>query len=668
MQPQLYTATVLILLMLFSSSCEPDRPQYESLDDYPVYAFSDLGMSYTPEATTFKFWSPAAQAARLKLYTTDNIAEGPDEVIKMEELDGAWTAVVSGDLAGVYYTYQIKINGNWNEEATDPYARAAGTNGLRGQVVDLAATNPDGWENDKRPPLVAPTDAILYELHIRDASLDPRSGINAKGKFIGLAERGTTTPQGDATGLDHIIELGVTHVHLLPSFDYMSVDEGRLDEPQFNWGYDPQNYNVPEGSYSTDPSDGSVRVREFKQLVKAFHDAGIRVVMDVVYNHTGRSEDSHFQHLVPDYFYRFNDDGSMSNASGCGNETASDRPMVRKYIRESVEYWAREYHIDGFRFDLMAIHDIATMNEVSQALHAIDSTILVYGEGWTAGGSPLPDSLQALKANTKELINIAAFSDDLRDGLKGSVFVHDEQGFVSGATGKDMSIRFGIVGSTDHPQIDYDSVNYSNAAWANEPSQAINYVSCHDNHTLWDRLSISNPNDPPSRREQMQRQALSIVLTSQGIPFLHAGSEMLRTKNKDENSYQSGDGVNAIRYNGKRAHKVTFEYIKGLIAMRKAHPAFRMGSTELLQKHLTFLDTDDSQLVAYRLIDAPGDEWNDIVVAFNGSDQAKRVELPPGSWQLVVDGRIVNLEGIRGNQKDWTYLAGGTTAILVRVA
>lgn len=666
MKTQLFSATVLFLFMLAHSSCEPDRPQYDSLDDYPVYAFSDLGMSYTPEATTFKFWSPAAQAVKLKLYTTDSIAEGPEEEIMMEEIDGAWTAVVPGDQDGVYYTFQIKINGNWNEEATDPYARAAGTNGLRGQVIDLADTNPEGWENDQRPALLAPTDAILYELHVRDASMDPRSGIEAKGKFIGLTERGTKTPQGDATGLDHIIELGVTHVHLLPSFDYMSVDESRLDEPQFNWGYDPQNYNVPEGSYSTNPSDGKVRVREFKQLVKAFHDAGIRVVMDVVYNHTGRSEDSHFQHLVPDYFYRFNEDGTMSNASGCGNEIASDRPMVRKYIRESVEYWAREYHIDGFRFDLMAIHDIPTMNEVSQALHAIDSSILVYGEGWTAGGSPLPDSLKALKANTKELINIAAFSDDIRDGLKGSVFVHDQQGFVSGATGQDMSIRFGIVGSTEHPQVNYDSVNYSNEAWANEPGQAINYVSCHDNHTLWDRLSISNPTDPPSRREQMHRLAQSIVLTSQGIPFLHAGTEMLRTKNKDENSYKSGDGINAIRYNCKRAHRVTFEYIKGLIALRKAHPAFRMGETALLQKHLTFLDTDDSQLVAYRIIDAPGDEWSDIVVAFNGSDQAKRVALPSGRWKLVVDGRQVSPDGIGGSQKDWTYLAGGTTAILVK--
>ncbi|MEL7161875.1 MAG: alpha-1,6-glucosidase domain-containing protein, partial [Bacteroidota bacterium] len=324
------------------------------------------------------------------------------------------------------------------------------------------------------------------------------------------------------------------------------------------------------------------------------------------------------------------------------------------------------YHVDGFRFDLMGIHDIPTMNEVSKTLRTVDPTILVYGEGWTAGDSPLPDSLKALKANTPELDGIAAFSDDLRDGLKGSVFNHEEKGFVSGAEGTDMSIRFGVVGSTQHPQIDYDSVNYSNAPWAPEPSQCINYVSCHDNHTLWDRLSISNPTDAPSKREAMQRMALGIVLTSQGVPFLHAGSEMCRTKNKDENSYQSGDGINAIRWNDKRAHRVTYDFVKDLIALRKAHPAFRLGSTELLQKHLTFVDTEDSQLVAYRIQDAPGEEWSDIMVVLNGSDEAKKLELPEGKWKLVVNGRIVDAEGIGGSVQDWTYLSGVSMHVLVR--
>lgn len=654
------------VLLLPLTSCQDNQPVFESLDAYPVYPYADLGAVYTPEATTFKLWSPAAQEARLNFYTTDDPAAEASERLEMKAENGAWALTVPGDLDGKYYTFQIKQHGSWGEEATDPYARAAGTNGLRGQVVNLADTNPAGWAEDKAPPLAAPTDAVLYELHIRDLSLDPRSGITHKGKFLGLTERGTTTPQGDTTGIDHLVQLGVTHVHLLPSFDFMSVNEAQPDVPQYNWGYDPQNYNVPEGSYSTNPSDGKVRIREFKQMVQALHQAGIRVVMDVVYNHTGKSENSHFQHLIPDYFYRFNADGSMSNASGCGNEIASDRPMVRKYIRESVEYWVKQYHVDGFRFDLMGIHDVVTMNEISQSLHAIDPSILIYGEGWTAGDSPLPDSLQAIKANTPKLKKIAAFSDDLRDGIKGSVFVHDDQGFVSGARGRDMSIRFGIVGSTEHPQVNYDSVNYSKAPWAPEPSQCINYVSCHDNHTLFDRLSISNPTDPRSQWAQMQRTALAIVLTSQGIPFLHAGSEMLRTKNKDENSYQSGDGINMINWGAKRSESITFNYVRDLIALRKAHPAFRLGSTELIQKHLTFMDTDDDQLVSYRIVDAPGDEWADILVVFNGSEKIKQVVLPNGDWLPVVNERTVDPAGLGKARDGKMEIPGRAAYILVK--
>jgi pullulanase len=647
-------------------SCQETRPVYKSLDEYPIYPHGDLGARYSKQSTTFKLWSPAVDAARVKLYEDDGSALAAMQVLDMEVIDGAWTAVAEGDMDEVYYTFQVKQNGTWQEEATDPYARATGTNGLRGQIIDLADTDPEGWEDDESPELKAPTDAIIYELHIRDISLDPRANIEHPGKFLGLTERGRATNQGDATGLDHLIELGVTHVHLLPSFDFLSVNEAETTVAQYNWGYDPQNYNVPEGSYSTDPSNGKVRVREFKQMIKALHDAGIRVIMDVVYNHTGKSEDSHFQQLIPDYFYRFNEDGSFSNASGCGNEIASDRPMVRKYIRESLEYWVKEYHIDGFRFDLMAIHDIATMNEISQSLHALDSTILLYGEGWTAGDSPLPVKQRALKAHTRQLDRVAAFSDDLRDGLKGSVFHHEEQGFVSGARGQDMSIRFGIVGSTFHPHVNYDSVNYSNEPWANEPHQCINYVSCHDNHTLRDRLAISNPTDPRVYRSYMQRLALAIVLTSQGIPFLHAGSEMERSKNGDENSYKSGDGVNAIRYSDKRANKLTYDYVRGLIELRKQHPAFRMGSTEKITEHLEFVQTNDDQLVYYRIKDAPGDDWKDIIVVFNGSSKAKTIDLPEGPWKAVVNGREVNLEGIEGGRSDWSYVAARSALILVK--
>lgn len=656
-----------VFLTFLLMACTPDRPVYESLDEYPVYGFNNLGAKYTPEKTTFRLWSPAAQEARVHLYDTDDPAVMAQRAIDMEEMDGAWKAVVDEDLDGVYYTYQVKINGNWNEEATDPYARAAGTNGMRGQVIDLDETDPEGWENDQQPPFVAKTDAVLYELHVRDASIAANSGIEHKGKFLGLTERGTKTPQGVATGLDHLIEMGVTHVHLLPSFDFMSVDESKLDEPQFNWGYDPQNYNVPEGSYSTDPSDGKVRVREFKQMVQALHAAGIRVVMDVVYNHTGRSENSHFQHLIPDYFYRFDEHGAMSNASGCGNEIASDRPMVRKYIRESIAYWMEEYHVDGFRFDLMAIHDIPTMNEISRLAHEIDSTVLIYGEGWTAGDSPLPDSLKALKHNTTQLDRIAAFSDDLRDGLKGSVFHHEETGFVSGGQGRESTIRFGVVGSIPHQQVDYDSVNYSNAPWAKEPYQCINYVSCHDNHTLWDRLKISNPADSRAARERMQRLALGIVMTSQGIPFIHAGAEFCRTKGGDENSYKSPDKVNAIRYNEKRTHAETVNFVRNLITMRKAHPAFRLGSTAAVNEHLRFEDANlEDNLVVYRIQDAPGDAWSDILVVLNGNDTAKRVELPEGDWKTVE--LMSDWGGDAGANEDSRAVVMGRRALSWRVS
>jgi pullulanase len=636
---RLLFASLLSLLLLH---CTDPRPRYDTLEDYPVYPYGDLGLTYTPEATTFKLWSPAAQEVRLKLYPSDVPGIQAEQTVKMDEIDGAWTAVVEEDLDGTYYTYQIKRDGRWLAEATDIYATAAGTNGLRGQIVNLLDTDPTGWENDRRPDFGKPTDAVIYELHVRDLSIDPNSGIEHKGKFLGLTERGTLTPGGDTTGLDHLVEMGITHVHLLPSFDYLSVDEARLDSAQYNWGYDPQNYNVPEGSYSTDPSDGKTRIREFKQMVQALHDAGIRVVMDVVYNHTGRTENSNFQLLVPDYFYRFNEDGTFSNASACGNEIASERPMVRKYIRESLEYWVDEYHVDGFRFDLMGIHDIATMNEISEALHGIDSTLLLYGEGWKAGDSPLADSLLALKKNTPRLRRVAAFSDDVRDALKGSVFEHEERGFVSGATDRAESVKFGIVGATRHPQIAYDSVNYSQAPWAPGPGQCINYVSCHDNHTLWDRLGISNPRSTRASRQKMHRLALTTVLTSQGIPFLHAGTEFFRSKGGEENSYKSPDAVNAIQWAEKGKHAETVEYVKDLIALRKAHPAFRLGSTEAIQRHLSFLDTgEDGQLIAYRIQGAPGDEWEDIIVVLNGAAERRRIVLPEGEWLPVVENGLV---------------------------
>lgn len=622
---------------------------YNSFDEYPVYEGNDLGLTYTPERAVFKLWSPPAAEASLHLYEA-GIGGEPSETIAMERGEnGVWVANFDQDLKGMFYTFQVKVDGEWLAEVTDPYVKAVGVNGNRGMVIDLDETDPEGWANDQRPSLANPTDVIIYELHFRDLSVAENSGIQNKGKFLGLTENGTKSPEGESTGLDHIKDLGITHIHILPSFDFKSIDETKLEEKDYNWGYDPKNYNVPEGSYATDPYDGNVRIREFKQMVKSLHDNGLRVVLDVVYNHTGDTENSNFNQLVPGYYYRQRADGSFSDASACGNETASERAMMRKFIIESVQYWVNEYHIDGFRFDLMGIHDKETMNAVSKAVQAIDPTILVYGEGWKASDSPLPDDQLALKKSTFELDKIAAFSDDIRDAIKGHVFTHEEKGFVSGKPGLEESIKFGVVASTEHPQINYDTINYSDAPWAKNPTQTVTYVSCHDNHTLWDRLAISAAEASEADRIKMHKLAGAIVLTSQGISFLHAGVEMLRTKNGVENSFDSPDNINQIDWSRKSQHKDVYTYFKNLIALRKNHPAFRMTTTEQIQKHLRFLEFKHPEnFVGYIISDyANGDSWKQILVIFNGNPNPRELYLPEGEWTVILDGEQINEAGIR---------------------
>ncbi len=645
----LFTISILATTVFFSCQQAEKSMNDSSYDEYPVYEGEDLGLTYTSEQSTFKLWSPPAEEVRLHLYEA-GIGGEPLETLAMERGEqGVWIANFKEDLKGKFYAFQVKINGEWQNEVPDPYVKAVGVNGNRGMVIDLDETDPEGWANDQRPPLASPTDVIIYEIHFRDISVAENSGIKNKGKFLGLTETGTKSPAGESTGLDHIKEMGVTHVHILPSFDFKTIDETKLEENNYNWGYDPKNYNVPEGSYSTDPYDGAVRIREFKQMVKALHDSGIRVVLDVVYNHTGDTEASIFNQLVPGYYYRQREDGSFSDASACGNETASERPMMRKFIIESVKYWVNEYHIDGFRFDLMGIHDKETMNQVSAAVQAIDPSIIVYGEGWTASDSPLPVDQMALKATTYELNNIAAFSDDIRDAIKGHVFTHEDKGFVSGKPGLEESIKFGVVASTEHPQIDYDTINYSTAPWAKHPTQTVTYVSCHDNHTLWDRLAISAAEASEADRIKMHKLAATIVLTSQGMIFLHAGSEMLRTKNGVENSFDSPDSINQMDWSRKTKYKGMVEYFKGLIALRKNHPAFRMTTTEQLQKHLRFLEFKHPEnFVGYIISDnANGDAWKEILVIFNGNPHQRELYLPEGEWSVVLDGEQINEAGIR---------------------
>jgi pullulanase len=651
-----YLKTILALTILSIAlfSFKSIKTIY-SLDEYPIYNGSDLGVTYSPSKTLFKIWAPTASAVKLRLYAAGD-GGTPIQTSQLNKGDlGVWELTVKQDLKNQYYTLQANVNGKWLQERPDIYAKAVGVNGKRGMVVDLQSTNPQNWNNDKKPVLKNFTDILIYELHIRDLSISPNSGIQHKGQFLGLAETGTKSPDGESTGLDHIKSLGVTHVHLLPSFDFNSIDETKPNE-KYNWGYDPLNYNVPEGSYSTDAYNGNVRIREFKQMVQAMHANDLRVILDVVYNHTSDTS-SNFNQFVPGYFYRHTAKGAYSNATACGNETASERAMIRKYMIESVVYWAKEYHLDGFRFDLMGVHDIATMNEISTALHKIDPTIFIYGEGWTAGNSPLAEDLRAVKKNANKLDKIAVFNDDMRDGIKGGWSDVKSKGFVSGAVGNAESVKFGIVGSTQHVDVDYSKVNYSKAPWAAEPYQSINYVSCHDDNTLFDRLKISNPDASEADLIKMDKLSNAIVLTSQGVPLLHAGAEMLRTKQGVANSYNSPDSINQIDWSRKAKYKAVVDYYKGLIELRKKHPAFRMPSTQMIQGRLNFLDTKDPNMIAYQINgNANGDSWKNILIIFNGNIMDKKINIPSGNWTLAADGNMINENGIK-------QVSAGETAI-----
>ena len=630
----------ILSLFVLCLACKPAAVTYNSFDEYPVYPDEDLWVNYSAEQTVFSLWSPAAEAVRLQFYDAGHSGSAVRSELLDRAAEGLWRITLTGDLQGMYYTFSVKHNGDWLAETPGIYATAVGVNGHRAMVLDFKSTDPPGWELDRRPNLTRPNQAVIYELHVRDITSHPNSGSSLPGKYLGLVELGTTGPHGIATGIDHMQELGITHVHLLPSYDHYSINELNLDSAQFNWGYDPQNYNVPEGSYSSDPFNAEVRVREFKEMVKAFHDVGIGVILDVVYNHTGRTEDANFNLEAPGYYYRFNDDGSYSDASACGNETASERAMMRKFIVESVCFWAQEYHLDGFRFDLMGIHDIETMNAVADALKKIDQNIFVYGEGWTASGSPLPEAQRALKKHTQRMPQITAFSDDMRDGLKGSVFDDQSTGFVSGAENTEESVKFGVVGSIQHPQINYQAVNYSDAPWTNNPHQAISYVSCHDNHTLFDKLTISRKDADPREILAMHKLANAVVLTAQGIPFLHAGVELMRTKNGEHNSYNLPDAINRIDWNWKTENTEVFNYYKDLIAMRKAHPAFALATGQEVRDQIRFLDTPPGTVAFEMGCEAPGESWKKAIVYYNATNTVQTFDLA-GSWIMAAEGNIV---------------------------
>lgn len=592
---------------------------------------------YSPKSTTFSL-TTSPDVKKVDVVISDNDSDTAQQLVKSMKRVGAgkWKLTVKNDLKGKYYVFSV-YNQAQPDHTPGVFAKAVGVNGKRGVIVDLKDTDPYGWADDVRPELKNPCDLIIYEMHHRDFSMDMSSGIKNKGKFLALTE---------PAAISHLRRLGVNAVHILPSFDFASIDESKPDVAQYNWGYDPLNYNVPEGSYSTNAADPKARIREFKQMVQALHKAGIRVILDVVYNHTFDINGSNFQKTYPDYFFRKNAEGKYSDGSGCGNETASDKELMREFMKESVAYWVNEYHIDGFRFDLMGVHDIETMNEIHDVVAQIDPTIYIYGEGWSAGSCAYPQDKLAIKANARQLNGIGAFSDEMRDALRGPFSDDTKGGFLAGVPGQEESIKFGIAGAISHPQIDMTKVNYSKVPWTNEPSQMVAYVSCHDDMCLTDRLRSSIPYIGDDELIRLDLLAQTAVLTSQGVPFILSGEEMLRDKKGVHNSYRSPDSINRLDWNNLKRYPQVFDYYAGLISLRKQHPAFRMGSADEVRKNLCFLEAPEG-VVAYQLKNnAGGDSWKNIIVVLNSQKTPQTVDVPENTYTMVVANGKVDTNGI----------------------
>ena len=608
-------------------------------------------VSYSPRQTTFKLNAP--KKPTLRIYEAGRGGNAIKKIKMKQTAENVWEATVSGDLKGKFYTFDIGRG-----ETPGVFAKAVGINGHRGAIIDMQTTNPSGWNSDHRLTLKSPADLIIYEMHHRDFSIAPSSGLVNKGKFLALTEQ---------KAIRHLKELGINAVHILPSFDFASIDEANTTTPQYNWGYDPQNYNVPEGSYSFYAEQPTRRILEFKQMVQALHKAGIRIILDVVYNHTFDIEGGNFDRTFPMAYYRYTADGKPSNGSGCGNETASEKPLMRQFMLESMKYWADEYHIDGFRVDLMGIHDIETMNLIRKELSSIDPNIFIYGEGWTAGTCAYPTEKLALKAHIKQMPGIAAFSDEIRDALRGPFSDEKQASFLGGIAGFEESIKAGIAGMIAHPQVDYTKVNYTKEPWANEPTQMIAYVSCHDDMCLVDRLKASIPEAAYDMEEviRLDQLAQTVVFTSQGIPFMLSGEEMLRDKKGVHNSFNSPDEINHLDWNNLKKYPQVFAYYKGLIQMRKSHPAFRLGSAELVRKHLEFLPTQQDCLVAFRLKNhAGGDKWNNIYVVLNGNTDLQSVNIPKGKYTIVANNGVINEAGI-GEMEGGEVMIDAQTALIL---
>lgn len=610
--------TIILMLSVALVACTAKQPKMED------------ECLYSPSKTQFAFWSNVAEQMEVRIYndangdTSLNDANDVQTVALTKGDNDFWTASVKGDLAGKYYTVRSFQNGEWGLESPGIFAKAVSINGQRAAIIDFAKTNPEGWENDKRPAMPDKTDIVVYETHLRDFTMSPNSGVVNKGKFLALTEEAP---------LAYLSDLGITHLQILPMFDYGSIDETTLENNRYNWGYDPVNYNVPEGGYSTDPADPACRIREAKQMIQALHQAGIRVVMDVVYNHTYDVMGCALGRVVPQYFYRLNEDGTYANGSGCGNETASDHEMYRKFMIESVCYWAREYHIDGFRFDLMGIHDQETMRQIRAALDEIDPTILTYGEGWAAMAPAYPYEELAMKQWTYKMPRVGAFSDDIRNALIGSPFDH-ERGFASGNPDGKAALCLGLVG---YPE------------WAGEPMQHVSYITCHDNYCLRDRIEVSASKETEETKIRMNKLAQTAVLVSQGMSFLYGGEELFRTKRGIDNSYQSPDSINIIPWENLEKYADLHDYYQQMIAIRRAHKGFRLGCAEAVQQHVQFIETDNESLIIYTVNNLEGiDEAKTLVVLLNGSAETLTCDLPELTGDCVLlayDGQA-NADGL----------------------
>ena len=631
------TLLIILACLLIGCATQPNKLENECV--------------YTPEKTTFTFWSSVAEKMEVRLYNTYDASEF--EVITLQEQEGDfWTATIKGDQVGKFYTVCSYQGGEWGQESPGIFAKAVSVNGQRAAIIDMQATDPEGWENDQRPAMTDPTEVVVYETHMRDFTIDATSGVANKGKFIAFTEQGTQTAEGLASGIDHLKELGITHIQILPMYDYGSIDETTLDLNKYNWGYDPVNYNVPEGGYSTNPYDPATRIREAKTMIQALHAAGIRVVMDVVYNHTYSVEGCALGRVVPQYFYRMNEDGTYANGSGCGNETASDKEMMRQFMVESVCYWAREYHIDGFRFDLMGIHDQETMRQIRAALDEIDPSIITYGEGWAASSPAYPYEQLAMKQWTYTMPRVGAFSDDIRNALIGSPFDH-HRGFASGNTASRDAVRYGLVACPD---------------WSGEPMQHVSYITCHDNYCLRDRIEVAAAEETEATKLRMNKLAQTAVMVSQGMTFFYGGEELFRTKQGVENSYQSPDSINVIEWTNKQTYSDLYAYYREIIKIRRQHKGFRLGTAELVKNHVEFPETNNEGLIIYRIKDLQGiDTAASLIVLLNGTAEAMEVEVPQANYTVLAQDAQANANGMGTIEAGKVQVAPYSATILAEI-